>query len=233
MNSKIITRYPDIKKHILEMAEEVSERKSDKIIETPLISRDFTKKRIQIDTEKTIIEFYETFSKGLEELILQLINSGNFTDEVIDIFQKIPASLKLSKLESKTPREICEINDEKMNLFNQAAVSLYESKNYENSSAVYAFLSFFDPKEIAYFIGWGNSEFFRKNYEQALKVYQKVNELIPKCIEAYLYACHCNIALGRVNDAKECLEQALEMIQQNPELETWIPTIKALKQSIS
>jgi tetratricopeptide (TPR) repeat protein len=237
MSKLIITNLcPEIEKNIKELAKAVAIRESQDFIPTPLISKELFQKRQTRESEEVIIDCFERFAKGTVELILVLNQLGKTSSDISNQITKICEGLGKIVEEpgnGKSLREICKFSNEWLKIFNQSAAFLYESKEYERSSLVYFVLSFIDPEETAFLIGWGNSEYFCKNYENALKAYQAAIEITPTDLRGYLYSCHCYLAMKEKTKATAFLEKALGIIQENSDLKEWLPRVKALKNAVS
>lgn len=235
--SKSLVLDIDTTKQIEEIANTVAENLINDIPPDPLKPKNFAKNKMKSELEEQLIDFFEINLKGLKELIetLKTLAANDSTIQLDSIFNQLEnlsasmTALSSSPDETRSLKDIAQLDEETMNRFNQAAAFLYQNKEYDKSSAVYAFLSLIDSNEPAFYLGWGNSEYFLENYNQAIKVYESLSTLDPGNPHSYFYAAHCYHALNQKIQALRCVDQALDVIKRDPALAQLKDQAEALK----
>lgn len=223
---------------IHEMSETIATQLVEDIPPDPLHPKEMQKEKIQLTTEQNIKEFFEFFATGARELMVALLH---LRETEPDLFpEQFDAQLEqlgeglgnmgINPEETKSPRELCGITNETMQVFNRAAADLYVNQEYDKSAAVYSFLTFIEPYEPAYWIGYGNSEYFLKDYGKALNQYESAIELAPNVPDFYFYSAHCYKELGQVNKSIEIMDQVIQVIDKEPSIKHRKEQAELLKQ---
>lgn len=223
---------------IHEMSETIAIQLADDAPPDPFQPKDVVKNKLQIDTENQIKEFFENLAFGAQELMRSILRLKEtepelYTEQLeaqMDQLGEGLVAMADNPDETRSPRQLCSISDETMKVFNRAAEDLYVHQEYDKSAAVYSFLTFIEPNETGYWIGCGNSDYFLKNYDLALQSYESAIELAPNVPDFYFYRAHCYKELGQVSKSLECIDQALQIIDQDPSLKERRAQAEQLKQ---
>lgn len=237
MEKKTTILDEETKQHIQEMSKTMAEKMAEDAPPDPLHPKELLKKQLQIEMQTKITEFFERFVIGVKELVFNLIKLSEnepelYSDEIVAQMDKLGEGLESlgeNPDETRSPREVCGLTNDTMKAFNRAVADLYENKQYEKSSAVYSFLSFLDPDEPAYWLGYGNSEYFCKRYENALRAYESAAIMDPGDPHCHLYSAHCHNELNQVDLALESVDKALEIIKKDPAMKEWEEPAEQLK----
>lgn len=195
----------------------------------PLINQDQLKSKIKEDIKEQLTQFFERLIAGMNEVVetVQIISKidkeilsdqvDNEMENLQDLFKRLADSMH----EGEPPNEASGLSTNTIRAFNRAAAFLYENQHFDKSAAVYALLAFIDPNEMAYWIGYGNSEYFNMNFYAALRAYAMAAEVNPQDPHSHLYSSHCFHMLGQQTLALDSVDKALNIIKENPSLKEW------------
>jgi len=125
------------------------------------------------------------------------------------------AAFKEHIANAKTLQEFAQVGDALINLLYLAAKRLYDQKAYDDAADAFFFLTGLNPSFSAFWLGMANSEFHRKNYNEALSAFLKVMEGSPQDPSVHLALCHCYEALGDKQSASNMVDLALKSVEEN------------------
>jgi tetratricopeptide (TPR) repeat protein len=227
----------ETQKKIEDISSSIAEKQANEAPPDPLHPKELLKKQIQLETQAKITEFFENFTIGVRELVYALIEVEKSdpsikADVILSQLEKLGEVLSAmaeNPVETKSPREVCGFTEETMKVLDRAVATIYESKEYEKASAVYTFLSYLDPGESTYWVGYGNSEFFLAHYSNALKGYETAVANAPDYVPYQFYLAHCYKELKQIDKAIDIVDQSLENIKKNSSPKEWKETAEQLK----
>lgn len=165
--------------------------------------------------------------------------SAEFTEQlcqlaaIASVFSDHPEQYLSIVSAGKTLQEIFEINDESAELLYRTAKYLYEQQHYAESASAFSVLTLLCPNNHTFWIGLANSEYFLRNYENALVAYAmaaQANPLDPLC---HLFSAHCYEAMKQKDFAINALELALISIGDQHQYANWRQKIIDQKQRLS
>ncbi len=203
----------------------------------PLHPKQLLEEQLQLKIEQQILEFFERYVAGIKELMLSLITMRQ-THPDIDLGEIFTELDKLGKgfsqlgqnpEETRSLRQICGISETAVQIFNDTVTEIYDKKEYERAAKMYAFLSFLEPNEPAYWLGYGNCEFFGQRYEKALPAYEMAVRLDGNEPLHHFYLAHCYHELNQKEQAVGEVEKALALIKSQPERKERIAQAEQLK----
>lgn len=219
----------DFSKITADLANEIIQEQGDpsKAL-IPLAAR---KKKIQLEIESSLQQFSERVAKGTKALIsnLELLvhsQPDQFNKAIEELMRMTTEAVNADDInqqlqDGKSYKEIYLISDTTIEACYQAAIEFYNHQEYENASNVFYVLSLLDPQNASMWLGLGNSEYFRKRYEEALMAYGMSAFADPSDPQCHFYAAHCYENLGQLDLAINSLEIALFVIRSNPSLQEW------------
>ena len=152
---------------------------------------------------------------------------------VASVMADNPKEYLLLLARDKTLQEIFGLNDETMEKLYQGAKFLYEQQNYIEAAAAFSVLCCISPSNHTFWIGFGNSEYFCHNYQQALVAYAmaaQANANDPLC---HFFSARCYEALKEKHHAIHSLELALLQIDNQPQFSQWRQRAIEHKQRLS
>jgi tetratricopeptide (TPR) repeat protein len=240
-NNKSYILNEDIQHNIKLIAEAQAHKLAEDTIPDPLLPNNQRELQMQAEVERELTLFFEKFLTGLNELMITLMNLGKEEPELysekmveqLDLMMQGLSSMGDNTAEVRPPREKCGLTTETMQSFNRAVSFLYDSKNYEKSSAVYFFLTFLDPNELAYWIGYGNSEFFLRRYQKALEAYHIASLVDPADPHCHFYSAHCHHELNDLKGAIDSCDKAINALNSShekiPHTNEWMNQAQQLK----
>lgn len=148
-----------------------------------------------------------------------------------------PATDKLDYSEEIPPsfQETFLVSDETIEHFYQCGLRLYNQKCYGEASDVFFVVSSLDHRRHNTWMALGLAEKGLKNWELALSAFCMGSATNIKDPLSFIYSAECYTALGQKHDAENCVQFALEILEENPTLKTQELTnyISFLKKSLS
>lgn len=206
-----------------------------------LQSKNLLQTQLELQLEQQIIAFFERYAAGIKELMASLIVMHK-THPDIDLGEIFTELDKLGKgysqlgqfpEETRSLREISGVSDSAMQIFNEAVAEIYGNKEYDRALKMYAFLSFLEPNEPAYWLGYGNCEFFGQRYDRALPAYEMTIRLDGSNPLNHFYIAHCYHELNQKEQAVEEVERAIALMKGKPEMSHYHGQAEQLKQFFS
>lgn len=201
----------------------IAKKTMEDSIPDPLFPGDLAYQKNLILVEQQIKSAMEKLLGGLE-IISKILpdlakeNPELWTDEI----QQELMSLALGNRpieqadEGKLPKVIFGLSEKTLTAFNSAAAYLHENKEYEQSLLAYQLLAFFDPIQPANWLGYGHSALSTNRFEEAIAAYHKVANITPDDYQCHLFASYCYDALGRQEEAIKSVDDALEILNKQP-----------------
>lgn len=204
----------------------------------PMRPQNLEEQYLQDTLEKQIVTFFETYVEGLKELMASLIQFQH-TQPDLDLGELFTEFDKLDKGfnklgespdDTRSLREMSGISSNAISAFDMVVSSLYEKQEFNRAIKIYSFLSFLEPYQAAYWIGYGNCEFFQKQYEKAVPAYEMAIQLNGLNPMPHFYLAHCYHELHQREEAIEAVDHALTLIKDNPEMKNWLDQAQQLKE---
>jgi len=194
--------------------------------ERQLLPHDVEKERAKLEFIKTLQRSKETLENGVHELFKALAvlsksdatlfssKLGNELAELVQFCSSLDDEEELEKyakatLEDKSVQELCNISNETLVHFYNAAAYLYAREQYEQALAVFAVLILLNPKHSQFWLGSGNAAYFLHQYPIALQAYTMCAITNPFELRCHLYASRCHEALGQIDQAINALDLGL------------------------
>ena len=112
------------------------------------------------------------------------------------------------------------ISEETIIAFYNCGLRLYERQLYEQASDVFFSLSFIDYKRHNVWTALGLSEKKRERWQPALAAFSIAILTDIQDPLSFLYSAECYIFLGQPLDANECIEKALQLLQNTSDANT-------------
>lgn len=205
---------------VLEFAKQVAEFQVKAIPQAEFSVEGVAQKQKRLEQET--IQKLEQFQNGLErggQLLKTVVASSQpqvwkfFIDKCTHFSAREMKELLSAMQQGITIQELCEIPGETMEVFYQVAKNLYERQAYEDAEASFMFLTVFNTKNFAFWMGRASSEYMLKKYEAAIYSYAAAalaNPFDPYC---HMNAAACYEALGKKEKAKKSYELALFAIE--------------------
>ena len=227
----------DIQEKIDHLATGIAEEIVHQIPPNSLITESQRSDLIKNEIFEVYSQFFEKLQDGLREIsenrpkIESTAIDDTDTHTNLELIQLWEAFDKIKELEitGQYPKDYCGLNDSIMKSFNSVAAYLYEGKQFKKSAAVYTLLTYLDPRQPAFWLGLGNSEYFNQSYQAAIQAYQMAMAVNPNDVQAYFYSAHCHQNLGNTDLAMQSVNQAMEIIKNNPLLKQWKKPAEDLK----
>lgn len=159
----------------------------------------------------------EVICKGSQESKEFLINEfAKFSDlAVLFSTQKELVYEQLSK--GQTLQAMAGISKNALEEMYQAAKHLYDEKRFKEAVDAFGFLAILNSEQPTFWFGLANSEFQLQNYQGALFAYAFVARLHPDDFTCHILSCRCYEALDELENARNALELALYVIDDNTE----------------
>lgn len=214
----------EIEQKIEQLAKETAKKIAHESPPTPFRTQEQTQTLIKLEISDLYKRFFTKLQSGIRELS-DLMQLPFQIDQLWQVFENIAEY----EIQGKTPKDVCGLTDNQMEAFNSAATSLYEEQHYDKSASVYLLLSFLDGCQPAFWLGFGNSEYYNKNYETALRAYEMAALVNPSDFQCHLYASHCHHKLDQLDEALKSVDKALTIIVHQPAYKQWQKQAEGLK----
>lgn len=124
-------------------------------------------------------------------------------------------SLNLSDLDDKNFSEIHAFSDASLGAIAHIAMAKFDEKQYKVSLALFTFLILLEPENGEWWFRAGIAAQFAEEYALASKNYLVAHEMSTDDVTSCLFAAHCFYKAGQKDQAKDALELAKKLIENN------------------
>jgi tetratricopeptide (TPR) repeat protein len=197
--------------------------------ETLHLPKSHVKKRVQKIIQDTFETFKQRLENGASKLTSTLIELSFtkpelYSDDVVNglaqamnfistkDFQKSYKSFAKEVLADKTCQDMLNMNEVVLDSLYQAAKYLYENQNYQDAADAFSVLTLLHTKKHAFWMGLANSEYFCDQLESALFAYTMAAHTNPTDPSAYICSSKCYAQNSQFDNAINCLDLALIVI---------------------
>jgi type III secretion system low calcium response chaperone LcrH/SycD len=125
-----------------------------------------------------------------------------------------------------------EISNETMSYLYQAAKRLLDKKYYIEAAAAFAFLSLFSPTVCDFWTSLGTASSKLHREEEAILSFSLAALANPNTPWPHLYSADCYKTLKNYEMALECTDLALKVAKEQPEFQSLMNDIAAVKEQI-
>ncbi len=132
--------------------------------------------------------------------------------------EKLVRQMLQSIANGQTPQEAFDIQDEVLEYIYSLGFAFYQGGQYEKAYPLFHFLSLISFQNPKYFYALGAVQQMREKWTGAMEAYLgsfMLNTLDPTPLVRF---AECGYKCGMEQEAKESLEQAIEIAKKNPEL---------------
>lgn len=119
--------------------------------------------------------------------------------------------------EGKDPKEAMGLTPELLECVYGHAFRLFNSGNYEQAGALFAYLSLTDGTDPRYFMGLAASYHMQKKYREAIDAYMNAFYLSPTDPLPFYHMADCCIKLNEIFNAVYCLGVTIYQCGQQPQ----------------
>lgn len=191
-------------------------------IEHKLLSLEAHAKRIEHELSQYMLIAKKRISDGFwscidatKELarLDSTINLESLESDVRIAFSRFDSVARVKDMSGKTVegmtwKELLGLSDATLQLFYQAAKSLFDCGQHPKAEAAFFFLTTVDYKQYAFWLGLGHAAFHVGNLNQAINAYEMADSCQPGSIYPSLYVANCFEALNDYQEALLALEKA-------------------------
>ena len=213
---------------------------NEAIVWDPNLAKDADQKK-EILFEKD----YQTILKGLKDSFIQFTNLGEILkpyynktpkekQEILDEdFDKLTTAEDAWLEEGNTFQEKCKVREETLFWLYDLSQELIHQKEFDQAMLVLNFLNLLNPliSESWFLLGYCFHK--KKELENALKSYGTAMILNPEDPQVRLFSAECYLALKMKDDAKIDLEEAENILKNDPNKEKFQPFLKSLKAKLA
>jgi tetratricopeptide (TPR) repeat protein len=108
-----------------------------------------------------------------------------------------------------------------MDSINSLALEMLNNAKTKEAVALFSLLSVLDPSWYRHWFYLGVAEQEEKQYDEAIKAYDKANEIVDNDPKAHLLAAECYLAKSDSYQARQHLDAANAIIQKQPNNPDW------------
>lgn len=120
-------------------------------------------------------------------------------------------------------QELFSISNETVEKFYEIGLNLFEHEKYQDAADVFFLLNTLDGRRYNVWIAQGLAEKNLESWESAVEAFSRAHVFNKEAPGPLLHSAECYLALGRKSDAKECIENVLEVVKdKHDEVATFI-----------
>lgn len=200
--------------------------------ETTLETKDAFRTRLKLQLEEHLNKFY----RRLKNATQMLCRVGKISwDERSNKMLKLLISPKAWEEElakGKLLYEMLERTNEELLSMYEVGLEFYNRGAYEEAADIFLLLTQLNPKIASFWTALGAAEEGRKEFQEAATAHLFAAELQKETLDSYMQAIKCYHKLNRIDEIRKILEIITSKIKENPALESWLPKIQEIEESI-
>jgi type III secretion system low calcium response chaperone LcrH/SycD len=132
-------------------------------------------------------------------------------------------------LKNEVMQKALKITNDEMEDIYREAYQAYHADQFEAASALFRWLSLFNPFVLKYWMGFAASSQLLKKYEEALKAYSVAAVLDPENPYPHFHAFECYQSLENEMEASKALEDAYRVASKESKYRDLLPIIISLQ----
>jgi tetratricopeptide (TPR) repeat protein len=141
------------------------------------------------------------------------INLEQLKNNLASSFQKLNSMSALGNqgrqsLEGNSISAVLGFSEETLEWLYKGAKHLFEEERYHEAENAFLFITTFDQKNYAFWLGLGHASFHCNNFTNALKAYAMAQALDPSSVWPHVYAANAFEAIQNYHHALVALELA-------------------------
>ena len=177
--------------------------------------------RIKGDVLTSLNSHFLSVANGLDLLLDRLETMLDADSPLVDPQAYEELLQKLSTSGAAGEEGLFALSDQELKILLAAAIDLYNQQEFNQAGDAFYVLTVFEPTRPLFWKCLGNAKFFDKKFKEAHDAYEMAIKIDPHDPECYIYLARCLQNEGREREAIDKLQQATDLIGQDPHFASW------------